>query len=545
MKKYLLIFLFIVSSCFHSDEEAKRSLASLRQHSCKDYLIAAMKRNLNEHIEYDLRRHILNRYSDYLDWHENVTRSRTVTAALKGTRMRLIRILQNFNRNQIPVIYIGDKDESLITLSKVEEIYDKNLKLESFKDAMKTPVSVRAGRAPTPEQQKQLERQALDVSWQRLKTWVNEYKNYPDRSGSIMRDYLSISYNLDHLSGIYKRDTAYPVTVTLDVYSKIYDDTGEVVGRKFTKVVEPFPNREALRMYILEMKDKKKAIAHGNVFVKGSRRELELEHAQNARRLRFAYDKIKSAYLTAKRNGTEMDQGLIDMYFEIEKILFRSPELAPSPNIVIKLEGYEINKEIADTFKIVSESTPVKSFKKIYENLTERERERLQLDERSPFGRAIKIIANNRYIQLGLGLAGTSTSGWFAYENYDDFMNFILGEQRAIDNCVEKKQDEEFTECLKDLLMNKFKFERSPFLYLTMDDKELLEELKGNVELKNEFLALVSEVRKQRNEWFKEKEAQEAIERELDEHFDELARERKGEDGSVITPRSVILNLEE
>jgi len=558
MKKCFLVLIILFSSCSNLNLEKSRSVASLKRHSCKDYFLAIIKNTgksadeskfVEDKIEEDLERYILKRASKYWKWHENVTKTRKLTAALRPLRTRLIRIFQNINRNQIPVIYIGDKDESLITLSKINEIYEKNIEVKSFENAIELMQQARSGsrnsrnRKRSPEEELMI---ARDVSWKRLGIWIRDYETYKVRLAELTRKYMSLSYNLDFLRRVHSSpSTSFPMTQSLDIYSKFYDENENIVGEGFKKIIEPFENREALFAYIQKLRDEKRSIVSQRLTVKGSRRQLELEHAKNARRLKFFYDQVKSVYLTAKRSGTPIEKDLEELYLKVENLIKNRPDLLPSPNIVIKLEGHEINREFLDIFKAVSESVPVKTFEKLYALLTDAEKARLELDEAGLIGRGIRILANNKVYRLAVTGVGALATGGTAIFYSEEFINFFRGDQRRIDICTAKKEDNEFHECLVEFLKDKFSFDRNPFLYLTMSDQGLLDELNGNMEVVNDLKAIVKKATEQRANEVEDAEAQREIQEQLDKAVLDIVKNRKGDEGTLIKPRSLILNLEE
>ena len=473
LKKFLVpVFLVIfTASCSHwYSPKMKRIPASTGDASCRTNLFKILKSSYPEQFDNDLKLYIEKSAGKYWKWHGNITWWRWAAQRIKTLRVKLIRQFRNLNANQIPILYIEDADETLITVSKFKEIFKQNLKEADFEE----------GHA---------------LAWKNVNKWIKDFESYPARLDVLLREYTSLEFAIKHVSDKKRTITQYPYQIEIDRFVEVKNPKGEVIRKEFKVEVREMENLQDLEAYLKELRNRKHAITKRGLGRIGELRGAEIEQAMHMRRLQFIHTRIKDEYLTLVRNGGSVNRELEEVLEKIRALVFEPGDLKPSPNIVVRLEFSELMAEARDLFKTVSDSKAGKFVGKLYSTLSENEKEILQLDDKGRAGRFFAMIKENKWYIAGVSIASGGASSWVYFENIKDA---IRSDADRRYECVKLLDDEEFYECVEKYLSDKFSI-FNPFKSISGGFYEgLLRELSDDEEKSAEFVALVNLIRDER-----------------------------------------------
>lgn len=472
MLKKILLFLLLMNlfascSLWHGTR-AKRLPAS-NDETCRTNLFKVLKSSYPDNFDNELKAYIEKSTGKYWKWHGRITWWRWAAQSIKPLRVSLIRRFRNLNANQIPILYIEDKDESLITISKFKEIFKQNLKEADFEESHK-------------------------LAWANVNKWIKSFEAYPEKLDLLLREYTSLSFAMNYIKKQKESIKKYPHRLETHQFVEVKDSKGKVLRKEFQIVVKEFNNSEDVDFYLAELKRRKNAITKRGFGRIGELRETEIEQAMHMRRLQFIHTRINDEYLSFKRNGGEINKELEVILSKIKDLVTAPGDLKPSPNIVVRLEFSELVAEARDLFKTVSDSAAGKFVGKLYGTLTENEKEMLQLDDKGRAGRFFTMIKENKWYIAGVSVASGGASFWTYFE---DIKNAFRSDADRRYDCVKLLDDEEFYECVQKYLSDKFIL-NNPFQFVANGYEGLLRALANDEEKAAEFVALVNLIQDER-----------------------------------------------
>jgi hypothetical protein len=405
----------------------------------------------------------------------------------KKFKLRWTRRFANLNDNEIPVKYIDDAEETLVSISKYSE-YLKKIDSESEEVAIReAPEVIPPVREPEiiGEVGENLEQEVIE----NINKWSLKVKSYGDDINELLKEYSLLDYNIDILKQL-KKKIKYPYEFE---YSLLVEGQlitkGKVFGSKGSNLNDQKNlGKLELEELIDKLKQKQKKITNGILFKGGTLFDRQLEQAVYFRRLELLYDELEDIALAkkikARQDGVELilPQELVDKMKEIEEI-FRSAELKPNYLFQVRLANSALWQEIKDLFRTVEEHRLIRGTKKFYLSLSDEQRKVLKIDDQhGRSGELIQFIKKNKIPLILSGTGASAAIGSGAIWVIDLFTSDA--EKRR--QCAEKDSDDEFFNCFQKYMVESYKISR-PFTYIKNGYEGLLDKLENDERRVGEF----------------------------------------------------------
>ncbi len=501
-KKIIIFTIFILAffqSCAHHTK-AKRIPASkeatkLQQDSCMNLLNSLLNKDLENGLDEDLHKYILQRAEKY--WKKNgkkpwIINPKRYTGPL---RKKLVRFFyKTWKHRETPNLYIEDASETLIHVQKYEEIMKSG---KAYDDLNKLEKEI----------------------WDDVSRWVSRYKNYKNQKTDYLRSYLSYEYAIKklkkQLKTIKKFDKKNPLEVTVTVFED---------GKLQVRGVTIF-NKASYKELIYELKQEKNAISTNRIFKTDEIRKADLRQAKDKRRLFFILDRLGNIASTRRKNGLDPNEELSAKIKTIRNLIFDRKDLDPPPNIIIKLERQEIVSELLDSFRTGKQSNALRILGNIYKKMDNVEKERFNLgNSRGVTTRVINIVKKNRQLAILVSLS-TGSGGAFNYEELYELFTF---DSTKRNKCIEKEKDDEFLTCVNIYINDKFTTDHLIEFYFD-GYGALITNLEENQEEREDIIKTVKSMAKRRKILFENKKREEGFQKTLKRILEEIVLQAAGE----------------
>ncbi len=361
----------------------------------------------------------------------------------------LVRNYKRFNANKVPVYYIDDEGETFLKISKVVDYFKRSVNDSKPDDKLEADAILG------------------------VKNWISKSSQYPQDMSFLLQEFHSIDMAIDQLQGsVRKRISQYPHIEEIIIIKD---------GKKVVEIKEFF-NRESLLQYKDELRVAKKSLMGRGLFINGKIDKREMLQAKNFRRLIFLLDKLRDIQLTNDKNGRNNSEELLSIVESIQSVLL-DKTLAPSKRYRSLLVNAELSSEFKDLFRTIEDQKVIREGKKFYQSMTPEQLKLLGIkDMHGRSGELVKLFKKNKWTALVLGVssAGGVTGVTISIKD------FLMSDAQRRLQCVEKPDDKAFMACFKDYLRNKYKV-KNPFYYTFYGNSGLLEALKGDERMANEF----------------------------------------------------------
>jgi len=479
---FLLLIIGLFQGCAHSPSN-KRILAgtSSDAKTCLELAHQIWLDEIPDNLDKDLIFYLQREGKRYWKKH-NAQRWKTdPRRLLTPLKEKLTRIFKNWNANALPVLYIDDLEETLILVTKYEEIFKQNLRYED------------------------LDFQQKDI-WDRVEKIFSRVVNYPTRMNNNLREYLALEYAIRHLKRKNRQTPArkYPITTEFT----------EIVNGKIEVNPKNFAEPEDLIFYVQILEGRRDELNSQQWFKKGQMKEDEIQQAKDLRRLKFIHTRLNNLQLKNTRNNITPTADFVKK-LELTGEILRNENLQASPKIVIKLVTKEFLKEMRDLFNTIENHELLRKAHELYQTLTPREKRLLKLDDHGASGRVMTIVQKNPWFVLGSALlSGSGTTTVYLTLLKDAFKSDF--DKRY--DCVEMTEDDAFFYCMETYLEEKFILQH-PLSFILNNYAGLVKALKNNPDQVQEFKLQVDLLQAERAEKMKNDNLREEFRKTF---FDEL-----------------------